>query len=172
MWRNRYVPAKRVTQEGNINYFENHFGVPFGVTPKEEKNNTVTVIRKSQPRAIFEVSVNNASISFTLASAELDHTFCQLGGGKSPLTDQFHKAFTTTGHEICQVFKEENWDNAINETNYYKHDFLDLPEDLAGEINCHGLIPLQSKKKKLGGNSKAYLNRWLVFMRLFGTSVM
>ena len=105
------------------------------------------MIRKSQPGAIFEASVNNASVSLTLDSAELDQTFCQVGGGKSPITDQLHEAFTTTGHEICQVFKEENWDNAINEKNYYKHDFLDLPEDLAGGINYHGLIPLQSKKK-------------------------
>ena len=81
----------------------NHFGVPFGVTPKEEKNSTVTVIWKSQPRAIFEASVNNASMSLTLASPEHNHNFCQVGG-TSPVTEQVHQAFTKTGHGICHIF--------------------------------------------------------------------
>ena len=77
-----------VQQKENMNYFENHFGVPFTVTPKEEKNNTVTVIPKSHPQAIAEASVNNASMSLTLAPPEHDCTFCQVGVGKLPITDQ------------------------------------------------------------------------------------
>ena len=56
---------KRVIQATNINYFHNHFGVP-----------------------IFKERVNNAFMSLTLAPPEHDCTFCQVGVGKLPVTDQ------------------------------------------------------------------------------------
>ena len=49
-------------QQKNINYFNNHFAVPFTVTPEEEKNNTVTVIPESHPKAIAEASVTNTML--------------------------------------------------------------------------------------------------------------
>ena len=77
-----------VQQKENMNYFENHFGVPFPAPSKEEKNNIVTVIPKSHPTAKFKARVNNISVSLTLAPPEHDHTFCQIGGGKLLVTDQ------------------------------------------------------------------------------------
>ena len=137
-----------VQQKENMNYFENHFGVPFPAPSKEEKNNIVTVIPKSHPTEIFKACVNNASMSLALDSPEHDHTFCQADGGKLPVTDQFYEAITKTGHGICHVFKEKSWKNTINKADYYEHDFTpEIPEDLAGGIRCHGLMPLQSKKK-------------------------
>ena len=107
----KWQKLKQVTQEDalvqkqvNINYFENHFGVLFTVTPKEEKNNNiVTVIPKSHPKAIFATSVNNASMSLALASPEHDRNFCQVGG-TSPVTEQVHQAFTKTGYGMCHIF--------------------------------------------------------------------
>ena len=140
---------KRVIQATNINYFHNHFGVPFPVLSKEEKNNIVTVIPTSLPIAIFKERVNSAFMSLTLAPPEHDRSFCQVGDGKLPVTDQLHKAFTKTGHGICCIFKEKSWKNAINKADYYKHDFTpEIPEDLAGGISCHGLMPLLSKKHR------------------------
>ena len=49
---------------------------------------------------------------------------------------------------VAYIFKEKSWKNAINKVDYYKqHNFTqEIPEDLAGGISCHGLMPLQSKK--------------------------
>ena len=67
--------------------------------------------------------------------------------------------YTKTGNGICHVFKEKSWKNAINKADYYERDFTpEIPENLAGGIRCHKLMPLQSKKK-MGGNSKAY--QWM-----------
>ena len=130
---------KRVIQATNINYFHNHFGVPFPVLSKEEKNNIVTVIPKSHPTEIFKARVNNASMSLALDSPEHDHTFCQAGGGKLPVTDQLYEAITKTGHRIRHIFKEKSWKNAINKADYYKLDFTpEIPEDLAGGISPLG----------------------------------
>ena len=97
------------------------------------------MIPESNPTAIFKARVNNASMSLTLAPPEHDGTFCQVGGGKSPVTDQLYKAITQTGHGICCVFKEKSWKNAINKADYYKLDFTpEIPEDLAGGISPLG----------------------------------
>ena len=111
-------------------------------------------------------------MSLALDSPEHDHTFCQADGGKLPVTDQFYEAITKTGHGICHVFKEKSWKNAINKADYYEHDFTpEIPEDLAGGICCHGLMPLQSKKKKWV-EIQRHINGWLIFMQLFGALVM
>ena len=107
------------------------------------------MIPESNPTEIFKARVNiNASMSLTLAPPEHNHTFFHVGGILS-VTDQLYEAFTKTGHRICCIFKEKSWKNAINKADYYKQrDFtLEIPEDLAGEISCHGLMPLQSKKE-------------------------
>ena len=44
------------------------------------------MIPKSHPTEIFKARVNNASMSLALDSPEHDHTFCQAGGGKLPVT--------------------------------------------------------------------------------------
>ena len=69
------VSSGQYNQETHINYFHNHFSVPFCVPSKEEKNNIVTVIPQSHPTAIFKVCVNNASMSLTLALPEHDRIF-------------------------------------------------------------------------------------------------
>ena len=89
----------------NINYFGNHFAVSFTVTPEEEKNNTVTVIPKSHPKAIAEASVTNATMSLTIALAEHDCDSYQVGG-TLPVTKEVHKAFTT-GHAWSMLYNHE-----------------------------------------------------------------
>ena len=157
-WRTDYLPKiKDAIEARNIHYFNNHFAFQFPDIPKEEKNtNTVTVIPESNPKAIFKARVNNAVMTLPLAPPEDDRTFCQVGG-KLPVTDELYDEFTVTGHGICHIFKEENWDGCIDVGKYYPHDFTpEIAADFAGGICEHGLIPLQSKKKNLGGHAKAY----------------
>ena len=112
-------------------------------------------------------------VSHSCSSWARSH-FCQTGGGKLLVTDQLYKAFTKTGLVICCVFKEKSWKNAINKADYYKHDFTpEIPEDLAGGISCHGLMPLLSKKhrKKISCSLVLKVRKWdsLFFRVLTGT---
>ena len=133
-WRTDYLPKiKDAIEARNIHYFNNHFAFQFPDIPKEEKNtNTVTVIPESNPKAIFKARVNNAVMTLPLAPPEDDCTFCQVGG-KLPVTDELYDGFTVTGHGICHIFKEENWDGCIGVGKYYPHDFTpEIAADFAG----------------------------------------
>ena len=129
------------------------------------------MIPESNPTEIFKARVNiNASMSLTLAPPEHNHTFFHVGGILS-VTDQLYEAFTKTGHRICCIFKEKSWKNAINKADYYERDFTpEIPENLAGGIRCHKLMPLQSKKKWV--EIQRHINGWLILMQLFGALVM
>ena len=156
-WRTDYFPnIKDAIEARNIHYFNDHFASQFSDIPKEEKNhNTVTVIPESDPAAIIKASVNNATMTLPLAPPKDDCTFCQVGG-KLPVTDELYDGFTVTGQGICHIFKKKSWNNAINEEEYYPHNY----GNLAGGICEHGLIPLQPRTKNFGGHAKAY--GWMV----------
>ena len=53
---------------------------------------------------------------------------------------------------MCCLFPAYNWHNPIDHGDYHPHNH----GNLAGGICEHGLIPLQSRTKSLGGNAKAY----------------
>ena len=125
--------------------------IAFPDLPKEEKNHTtVTVIPESDPEAIFNARENNVAMTLPLTPPEDDRTFYQVGG-KLPVTDELYDGFTT-GQGIWHIFKKKNWNNPINKGDYHPHGY----GNLEGGICEHGLVPLQSIKKKLGGNAKAY----------------
>ena len=123
----------------------NHFAVPFK-PKKENNNNTVTVIPKSHTQAIAEASAKNTTLSLTIAPAEHDRDCCQVGG-KLPVTvtEKVHQAFTT-GHGICLVTTLLNYCHGINLAKFktVRKVPSDLPRNLAGGIQKHGLVPLQS----------------------------
>ena len=104
------------------------------------------MIPESDPEAIFKACVNNAAMTLHLAPPEDDRTFYQVGG-KLPVTDEMYDGFTVTGQGICHIFKKKNWDGCIDVGDYYPHGIEYLPDNLAGGICEHGLIPLQSKRK-------------------------
>ena len=147
-WRTKYLQkVKDAIEARNNYYFNNHFASSFPDIPEEEKNHTtVTVIPESDPEAIFKACVNNAAMTLHLAPPEDDRTFYQVGG-KLPVTDEMYDGFTVTGQGICHIFKKKNWDGCIDVGDYYPHGIEYLPDNLAGGICEHGLIPLQSKRK-------------------------
>ena len=71
------------------------------------------MVPESHPEAKAATITKNVSMSLTIASADHNEDFCQVGG-ESPVTKQFYEEFATTGHGICAVFKEESWDDYIN----------------------------------------------------------
>ena len=130
-------------KQENGKFFVDHFAATF--KPKEEiKNNTVTVIAKSLPKAIFQASKTNTTTSLTIAPAEHDH-YCRQVGGTLPITEEVHQALTT-GHGIGLVTTWWNYYHGINPENFHtlrevpRH----LPHNLAGGIHRWGLMPLQS----------------------------
>jgi hypothetical protein len=126
--------------------FENHFGVTFTVTPKEEKNNIVTVIPEADPKAIAAASANNVSIPLTFASADHDCNFCQIAG-TSPVTEQFNlqSIFNNRARNMCRIQEVRRVGLMVLTYQYYHgHDFPDLPRNLEGGISLYGLVPLQS----------------------------
>ena len=131
--KEKMTAEKDAIEASNIHYFNDYFASSFPDIPKEKKNHTtVTVIPESEPEAIFKASVNNATMTLPLAPPEDDRTFCQVGG-KLPVTDELYDGFTVTGHGICHIFKEENWDGCIGVGKYYPHDFTpEIAADFAG----------------------------------------
>ena len=121
------------------------------------------MIPKSHPKAIAEAIATNTTMSLTIAPAEHDCNFRQVGG-ISPVTKEVHQAFTT-GHGVCLVTTWSNYFHGINAANFHKlrKVLSHLPLDLVCRIHLHGLVPLQSIDKTLGGASQKYV--WMGGLR-------
>ena len=115
------------------------------------------MIPKSHPKAIAEASVTNTTMSLTIALAEHDCDSYQVGG-TLPVTKEVHKAFTI-GHGVCCITTNWNYFNGTNVANFHKYRrfLFHLALDLAGGIHLHGLVPLQSIEKNLGGAAQEYV---------------
>ena len=118
-------------------YFDRQFGVAF--KPKEEiQNNTATVIPESDPKAIFEASKTNTTISLTIAPAEHDldcHQVC----GTLPVSKTVRRAFAT-GHGICLITTLLNYYLGINKEKFHTLRSISshLSPDLPGGIHQNG----------------------------------
>ena len=119
------------------------------------------MIVQSDPIKIAEALLKKAYHTVKFASPNNNQVYLEADRkiGKTP--EFWNKILT--GKTMCCLFPADNWHGSIVVEDYHAHDFKDLlPDNLAGGICDHGLVPLQSIKKKLGGNERQGLG-WLLW---------
>ena len=119
----------------------------------EDDEDIVAMLVESDPIKRVEAILNKEYHTVTFASPNNNQVYLQ-ADRKTEITTEFWNKISDGA--MCVLFPAYNWDGCINVGDYYPHDYKNegVPDNLLDGICKHRLVPLQSIKKKLGGNAK------------------
>ena len=114
------------------------------IKPKfEDKEDTEDMIVESNPIKRAEALLKKAFHTVKFASPTNNQVYLE-ADGETEKTPEFWDKISDGA--MCALFPADNWHGSINKGEYHPHDYgiKGLPDNLAGGICEHGLIPLRT----------------------------
>ena len=126
------------------------------IKPKpEDEEDTEDMIVESDPIKRAEALLKKAFHTVKFASPTNNQVDLE-ADGETEKTPEFWDKISDGAMCRTTLFPADNWHGSIDQGEYHWHDYgiEGIPDNIAGGICEHGLMPLQSIKKPLGGNAK------------------